>query len=561
MPNPPSRLVVSIPTASFDGIFHGRYPHGTAPAGAVLQGAATDTTSASGALTAGGGGSTFDKYISTTGSDSNAGTLASPWAITAINTKQSTYAGLRVGLLPGTYDISSLMFLGNSSGHSPALMINGGPNSSTPTYIGSSNSGGTYQANTAILDAKGASGFYGGSNTNNSTILGSAAGNTAGHSATPSNWGNWIVDGLDFTGFSYWAVQTGSSDASGGLMPNTQWLNCRFYDSTNANAFHAGSPTGVTGGVHSGPMELYNYNVCLVSNCYFFNNLTNTGNDASHFAAITSWGFTGLGLSRGLTIQQCSFVQTSGLYGITDTGATGGTTVTRCYFDMSHAGAANGLPQGVAIMGFNGASSASNGLGDCFFTNNIVKGGGIFDGFNSDASQIWSNNITIANNTWDLDGGAGIAAAEIGFKVLEASGHTGIESFYNNLIYDNGFAGSIEYGYHSANSDIFALCDYNIYGSINNFFHIFGTNGSETEGATETFTGWKAAIGGLEAHSSTNATNPFTNVGAGALAYTVTSGPAFGTGRVGGTSGGAACNVGAWDGTVTQIGSTLPQPT
>lgn len=52
----PSRLEISIPTASFDGLYHGRYPHGDAPQGAVLAGAAIDAVSASGGLAATGGG-------------------------------------------------------------------------------------------------------------------------------------------------------------------------------------------------------------------------------------------------------------------------------------------------------------------------------------------------------------------------------------------------------------------------------------------------------------------------------------------------------------------------
>src|SRR5579872_1515131 len=75
----------------------------------------------------------FDYYISTTGSDSNPGTLASPWAITAINTKQSTYAGKRVGLLPGTYPVSHLM---GTNENVAALTLAGGSGSSSQTYIG-----------------------------------------------------------------------------------------------------------------------------------------------------------------------------------------------------------------------------------------------------------------------------------------------------------------------------------------------------------------------------------------------------------------------------------------
>lgn len=46
---------------------------------------------------------TFDYYIGPSGSDSNPGTIGSPWAITALWTKASTYAGKRLGLLDGTY--------------------------------------------------------------------------------------------------------------------------------------------------------------------------------------------------------------------------------------------------------------------------------------------------------------------------------------------------------------------------------------------------------------------------------------------------------------------------
>src|SRR6516162_10176536 len=44
----------------------------------------------------------FDFYISPTGNNANAGTQASPWAITALSSK-AAIAGKRVGLLDGTY--------------------------------------------------------------------------------------------------------------------------------------------------------------------------------------------------------------------------------------------------------------------------------------------------------------------------------------------------------------------------------------------------------------------------------------------------------------------------
>ena len=139
--------------------------------------------------------------------------------------------------------------------------------------------------------------------------------------------------------------------------------------------------------------------------------------------------------------------------------------------------------------------------------------------------------------------------------MLEAPGHTGLFSCYNNICYDNGFTGNMEYGYNSCNTDGFALCDYNIYGTRNNFT-TYGPNGSGSS-TSQTFSSWKAAIG-RDSHSLTSATNPFTNNGSYALGYKVQAGsPAYQAGRVGGVASGAVCNVGAWDGTVAQIGCNL----
>src|SRR5580700_7034678 len=77
----------------------------------------------------------YNFYISPTGSDSNAGTQASPWSINAINTKQALYAGKSVGVLPGTYNIHGLIqSLPSGSQQTAALSINGGT-SGSPTLI------------------------------------------------------------------------------------------------------------------------------------------------------------------------------------------------------------------------------------------------------------------------------------------------------------------------------------------------------------------------------------------------------------------------------------------
>jgi hypothetical protein len=53
----------------------------------------------------------FDYYISPTGSDSNPGTQSSPWAITSLqdtNSNNAKIAGKRVGLLSGTYQVAHM---------------------------------------------------------------------------------------------------------------------------------------------------------------------------------------------------------------------------------------------------------------------------------------------------------------------------------------------------------------------------------------------------------------------------------------------------------------------
>lgn len=495
-----------------------------------------------------GGGQTFDFYISTTGSNSNPGTLASPWALTAINAKQSTYAGKRVGVLPGTYDCTGIM----NTTQGAALQINGAASAPARTYIGSSNASGYYQVGTAILDCKASSGFYGGSNSNISYLLGTTVGGGLS-GPTPANWGNWTIDGLSFTGFSDWCVVVGDNSGAGGAVPNVSILNCAFYDSDMGNV--TGNNPNTT---HPGPLECYYYTNLLISNCILSNNKNSSaGANQTHFQGITLWGGLTPGSSRSesATIQYCTFLSSGGIYGIADTGIISGTTIQYNYFDMTNSTSGPPLPQWVAIFGFG------NHLSDnpSSMHHNICVGGTFID---TGPPDQWGSACSIYNNTWDIAGGAGKGGTNpLGFRFWCNTGLSALFTCYNNLMYDNGWASGMQYGYNVSNVDGFALCDYNIYGTnTTNKFGSAPSGGSSVTVEYTTLASWATAIGGLEAHSSTNSTNPFTNAGTYAAQYTVTSGPAYQTGRVGGTSGGAVCNVGAWDGTVTQIGSTLPVP-
>jgi Chitobiase/beta-hexosaminidase C-terminal domain len=304
------------------------------------------------------GGASFNFYISTTGSDSNTGTFASPWSITAINTKQSTYAGQRLGILPGTYDVSTLM---QAAGYQGAvLQINGGPNSSTPTYIGTCNSSGYYAPGTVTLDAYGSVGAYGGGNTTYVPyVLGQTVHGT-GTGPQPANIGNWTVDGIIFWRFSNWALTlSGGEDTLPSQPANVNVMNCTFWGSQTAQ-----------NGTHPGPLMLYDYNNVLVHNCMFYNNI-NTAADETHQATITGEGFGGG--SSGLTIEYCTFIQTPGIYIFQDNGAALNTTVQYCYFDMTT------TADVLNVMALEGTSNSTTGKPGNSFHHNIVRGGGIYD--------------------------------------------------------------------------------------------------------------------------------------------------------------------------------------
>jgi hypothetical protein len=116
MGNRPSRLVISIPTASGDGKYYGRYPNGNAPVGSVaLAATPEDDSSASAALTTG------SALAITNSSPLPSGAVASAYSVTL------TAAG---GTAPYTWALVS--------GTLPAgLSLNGAVISGTPTAVSS----------------------------------------------------------------------------------------------------------------------------------------------------------------------------------------------------------------------------------------------------------------------------------------------------------------------------------------------------------------------------------------------------------------------------------------
>jgi hypothetical protein len=165
----------------------------------------------------------------------------------------------------------------------------------------------------------------------------------------------------------------------------------------------------------------------------------------------------------------------------------------------------------------------------------------------------WTTLLAVYNNTF-------VASSSWSCGLVYYEQHAGsrLLRFYNNLFFDNGLSPSNGYGYVLANVDAFGLVDYNIYGGHSSWSAVSGGQvNSSGVNRYSSLAAWQGAMNGstgADVHSQ-DAVATLANAGANALKYKVTSGIAFGSGRVGGVSSGSAVNIGAWDGVVTQIGS------
>lgn len=466
----------------------------------------------------------YDFYISPTGSDSNPGTLASPWSITAINSHWSTYAGKSVGVLPGTYNVHSLCQAG--SFNQPALSVNGGT-ASSPTLIQST----TPRA--AILTGANPSG--GGYPTVECGILGQGQ-----YYKAPPNLGNVIIDGFLITrSYQY------------GL------------------AFYLAGPSGMSGGtgLEGGATGLE------VRNCEVFDI---GGNDNDNVAAIYLQGYTG------------AWIHNNKLHSVQP--ATNGENpddVAGIYSYYCHSN----------IYEYNTIYDCNNGIFDKYFPNgnhtwrynyiesaglspqNAVHGGS--GGQLSGDTQTIHNNIMLcpSANGWDGSLGASISTQSLLFynnTMVFGSGNSGIFypaaapnayiTNYNNVYHLS--SGSLGYGgilQLVANS--IKHSNYNLYGAIavsGSFLTLAPTSNIGMPSNSYTLSQGQSALG-LDMNSkavdptfvnptlSAKSLNP-----AGWALAGGTAGSASGSdpGRVGGVSGGAVCDMGAWGGASapTQIG-------
>jgi hypothetical protein len=445
---------------------------------------------------------TFDFYISPSGSDSNAGTLAAPWALTSCvpgNPNNALMAGKRTGFLPGTYNVNTLpaVVSGGVGAYGNNLMAIPGGTASAQTYWGTCNSSGQYSARTATLAANGANLFSASNN----------AGGIVGENSAGGGKGYWtldgfIIDGGGMTGGGHFVqgyysggVYTGSTPGAG---PGIIIQNCEMSNFLNG-----------TSGNNDGFVFFEGASGVIVQNNYFYN-LQKPAQAEPHMHAIEEYGCYGnqyiyntfANISNGATAIESK---------------TGGaaTTVAYNYFYNIEPGV-----YGV-IMGFDGAEGSPNNPSTPYSIHHNIFDSSTqtksVDVNSSDAQGInWYNN-TIYNAP---------------SSQFAATGASAPVQHYNNIWATTTGSTSLNFTTSSL-----TVCDYNCYATASRA----GTTGFDTHSITSNPTFSTTIVPG-------NGPNQF---------QLASGSPCLGAGRVGGGATGAAVNMGAWDGTVTQIGCSF----
>jgi hypothetical protein len=461
----------------------------------------------------------FDYYIGPDGEDSNPGTYARPWSITAINTHRAVYAGKRVGLLDGTYNVHDLCQKG--SRHVPALGVNGGPSADAPTVIAAVN------PRRAILTGADPSG--GAYPTNECAIIGQ------GYLQTP-NTGNVVLDGLSVTrsyqyGILFYApvgTEFQTALVEGG---STGFVvrNCEIYDI-------AGLMNDNIAGV-----QMWFCTGALISN----NNIHSiqppaprpAGNGIQAFRCHSN-------IYEFNTIYDCSL-------GIYDKNNTNGNHTYRYnYIECA------GLTPGSILLDGSGGNP-----GDTLTVhNNVLVGPSIFDGLDalvapSPQSLLFYNNTCVFGGPKQADRGIFYPAG--GNTISPAA----MVTIYNNIVQCTGQVGYG--GLLSLCAGTIALSDFNVLSAVgsNPLMSLVPVTQPRAVPRIYSLADWRS-VTGMDRHSTTSAATFASAMDRTPTGFQLRAGSTHTTaGRVGGVASGAPTAVGAWGGGATQIGCNFgPAP-
>jgi len=459
---------------------------------------------------------TFDFYISTSGNDKNAGTLAAPWAITSlVNTSpnHSAMAGKRIGLIAGTYNIPGTMANGRNPTDNdwPVLSIPPGTQSS-PTYLGSSDTSGNYSPRAATIAlVPGGQGGLGGNKWYNPPI---------GADYLPSG-DFWItIDGIVVNG-------NGSDSVAAG---NEGSHLIAFRSGTTDSYTRAGTAQGVVvqncevfgisatdGGGNDAAVWFQGTNGAILRNCYIHD--VNKSNQIDHAHGHEEYG------CQFSQILYNTFSNCTGGGAESKTGCFNNTAAYNYFYNCGNGGGGNTA----VIQGWDGGEQGDGAASTFQLHHNIFDGCGRVC-FGEYFNALHENGVNWYNNT----------IYNSGAVVLQATGPW-IQHYNNLYVVISGSASGVA---SFTNGDTNPLAFDCVYSASGNYGSVFSGQ-SEAN-----------VITGKDPLLSAGTTSVVT--GKGATQFQLASGsPCIGAGRVGGVASGTACNIGAWDGTVTQIGASF----
>lgn len=451
---------------------------------------------------------TFDFYIGPSGSDSNNGlTTGTPWAITALNTKRATYGGLTVGIMDGEYDCSAMQnYLGDGDDNPyPIFQIQGGSEGS-PTVIKAVN------ARAAHLNLRN------GATRNKRPCIGQYSG---------SHGQGWVtIDGLEISGGAMWLMSFFGVAASD--LNRSQWKdgiiiqNCELHDTMLTPA-------------DNNPAVWFDecINPTMRNNLIY--DIWDVGTSYGPCAMMT--------LScRGAVFEYNEVYNTrTCVHDKHNNGtnyASDGFIIRNNYIHDLEDYAFIGLDTEYRALAPDDTYQTS------YIQNNVIVGtnGGWYCKSNSATRMP----IVVSNNTFvltrNIDSGwiATMATTSDTF------------SFYNNIHERNGF--SIGYlGDVNVSVGALGVIDYNMYDS--SFEWTLLSPIDDTSGSGTAYTTLAAVRAATTAEDNSIIATPVFVGGAGAAAYALDTGsPGLNAGKVGGTSGGASCHMGAYDGIITRVG-------
>ena len=475
---------------------------------------------------------TFDYYISPTGNDSNPGTQAAPWAITSLspNTQNSSnvanwnkIAGKRIGLLSGTYNVFALWQ--SASYNVPALDIPGGTAGANTVIQSVTPQGAHITANN--------NGSLPGSSGSSVSIIGQGYKHATGYVT---------FDGLvisDSNGYGIWVQGNDIGGQEGGGGPFVI-QNCEIYN--------------IGGDEGNNPACIMQYNSTgnLIQNCKLHDCTASSGGSNGHnFAGIFSFNCHANTYQYN-TIYNCN----SGIYD--KNSANGGHTYYANYIEVNGSSpfacvtdSAGGKAGDVRNVHHNVFVIAS-GTG-----NNNIYLGLVGAASNGDPQE----SLLFYNNTCYALSGGGWQGGLVWQSQGNAMSPAASVKQYNN-IYSSGAPGEFGDVLFNPTTNGVSLSDYNCYTNATGSSAVLGMNSTAGDASLYSLATWRSNFA-LDTHSITGSP-AFTNAGVALTpsGYTLGSGSACnGAGRVGGTSSGAACNMGAWDGTTNQIGCNFSSST